>query len=159
MTRLGPKNQSLYKSALYLVVYIRELGAEPRPIRTPNYEAWAIQIHRQYDKLLRTRGSEAAKVAKLRGRAVVAEIGLLSAAAAALPGPKEGERVRCLICRKWTWPSLDTAIRALKGLRKAPNIRNPDQLTAYPCPRQRHGWHIGHAYRWAAGSLCIEEHR
>lgn len=157
MTRLGPKNQNLYKSALYLAVYIAELGTEPSPLRSTNYEAWAIQLHRQYERLRRARGPRAANNARLRGRALIADTGLRLAAAASLPGPRDGERVRCVACRKWTWPSLDAATVALTGLRKVPTIRLPDLLNVYRCPFK--GWHIGHTYPWAGESLCIGEHK
>ncbi len=148
------------RSALHLVVYIRELGAEPPPLRDLKYERWAARVHRRFDQLKKSKGATATKVALLRGRELIMEKGLLAVAADSLPPPKSGAHQRCLICRKWTWATMEEAMAARACLRRAPNVRSPALLGIYPCPRgPGWGWHIGHHHQWSGGSLCIGEHK
>ena len=146
------------RSALHLAVYIREMGIEPVPLRNFKIQEWANTIENQYGRLRKLRGVKATKAARLRGRVLIGEKGLLAAAADSLPRPMPGERLRCLACSKWTWPTLESALPALEALRTAPGTRRPGSLAVYRCPRD-YGWHLGHNYIWPGGSLCVGEHK
>lgn len=146
------------RSALHMVVYIRESGAEPLPPTTLDWKQWASGVHKQFDRLQKVRGKKEAKEACLRGRSLIAERGLLAAATESLPPPKPGDRVRCLFCSKWGWPTLESALIALAGLKRAPDIRKPDLLGVYQCPTSP-PWHIGHKRCAPWATLCIGEHK
>jgi len=146
------------RSALHMVVYIRELGEEPPPLRKFECQKWTMAVQKQFQRLQKTKGLKAAKAACLRGRVLIAEKGLIAATADSLPRPKPGESLRCLFCRKRTWPTLDSAWVALAPLKEQPEVRKPNLLGVYRCPRDS-GWHLGHNHCWAGGSLCVGEHK
>ena len=57
----------------------------------------------------------------------------------------------CAGCRKFVFPSEETAQEKLEDLKAAPKVRKQKHshlLHVYECPRGR-GWHIGHDYKTA----------
>lgn len=74
------------RSAIRFSLYIEALGATPAPHRGQTLKAYAIELQQQYEKLRRQLGPEAARVARITGRALIRTHGFAQASSKFLPG-------------------------------------------------------------------------